>query len=78
MCVLQVKDVQLNCMVNRELTRRIKFGQEVAWASRAVHSDLHVTLNLVKVMDKNAGLWEHSAESKVNKVPWNCMMCLPL
>ena len=53
-------------MVNRELTRRVKFGQEVAWASRAIHSDLHVTLDLVKTMDKKAGLWEHSLESKVS------------
>ena len=55
-----MKDIQLNCMVNRELTRRVKFGQEVAWASRAVHSDLHVTLNLAKTMDKKTGLWEHA------------------
>ena len=65
---LQVKDVQLNCMVNRELTRRVKFGQEVAWASRAVHADLHVTYNLVKTMDEKAKLWEHSLGSDNTKV----------
>lgn len=56
-------------MVNRELTRRVKFGQEVAWASRPVSSDILVTLDLVKALDKKAGLWEHamleSAELKV-------------
>jgi hypothetical protein len=63
----KVKDVQLNCMVNRELTRRVKFGQEVSWASRAVHADLHVTLNLVKTMDEKAKLWEHSLGSDNTK-----------
>lgn len=47
-------------MVNRELTRRVKFGQEVAWASRAVHSDVHTTLSLVKALDKKTGLWEYA------------------
>ena len=65
---VQVKDVQLNCMVNRELTRRIKFGQEVTWASRAVHADLHVTLNLVTTMDERAKIWEHSLGSDDLKV----------
>ena len=52
--------MQLNCMVNRELTRRVKFGQEVAWASRAAHADLLLVLSLVETMDKRAGLWEHA------------------
>ena len=55
-------------MVNRELTRRVKQGQEVAWASRAVHSDIHVILDLVKAMDKKAGLWENARESEELKV----------
>ena len=57
---MQVKDAQLNCMVNRELTRRVKFGQEIAWASRAAHNDLLLVLSLVEAMDKKAGLWEHA------------------
>ena len=53
-------------MVNRELTRRVKFGQEIAWASRAVHSDLLATLNLVKFMDRKAQQWEfYAADPKV-------------
>jgi hypothetical protein len=56
----KVKDVQLNCMVNRELTRRVKFGQEVAWASRAAHNDLLLVLSLVEAMDTRAGLWKHA------------------
>ena len=57
-------------MINRELTRRVKFGQEVSWASRAVHSDILVTLELIKALDKRAELWERSLlesiEPKVN------------
>ena len=52
--------MQLNCMVNRELTRRVKFGQEVAWASRAAHNDLLLVLSLVEAMDTRAGLWKHA------------------
>ena len=55
-------------MVNRELTRRVKYGQEVAWSSRAIHSDLHVILDLVKAVDKKADLWEHTDESEEKKV----------
>ena len=59
---VQVKDVQLNCMVNRELTRRVKTGQDVSWASRAVHKDLHLLLRLVTALDKKMGLWEYGDE----------------
>lgn len=58
--------MQLNCMVNRELSRRVKFGQEVAWASRAVHSDLTMTLELVKKMDSNSGVWQGDTGDKVS------------
>jgi hypothetical protein len=63
----KVKGVQLNCMVNRELTRRVKFGQEIAWASRAVHCDLHNALTLVKSMDERAQLWEHCTVDSEDK-----------
>ena len=62
----------LNCMVNRDLTRRVKLGQEVAWASRAVHSDLHLILRLVKTMDQKAGLWEHVTTAENAKVQYAC------
>ena len=64
---MQVKDIQLNCMVNRELTRRVKFGPEVAWASRAVHSDLLLILNLVKSMDTKASFLESAMLSEQDK-----------
>ena len=47
-------------MINRELTRRVKFGQEVSWASKSVHSDILVTLDLVKALDEKEKLWEYS------------------
>lgn len=59
---VQVKDVQLNCMVNRELTRRVKVCQDVSWASRAVHMDLHLLLRLVTALDKKMELWEYGEE----------------
>ena len=68
-----MKDVQLNCMVNRELTRRVKLGQEVAWASRAIHSDLLLVQQLVKTIDKKAELWEYAllAEQDTAKVQFD-------
>lgn len=65
--IVQVKDIQLNCMVNRELTRRVKFGPEVAWASRAVHSDLLLIQNLVKSMDSKVSFWEPAMLSEQDK-----------
>ena len=57
-----MKTVQLNCMVNRELTRRVKVGPESTWASRAVHKDIHLLLRLVTALDKKTGLWDNGEE----------------
>ena len=45
---LQIKDCQLSCMVNRELTRRVKHCPSSAWARRSLHSDLQHLLKLIK------------------------------
>ena len=73
---MQVKDIQLNCMVNRELTRRVKFGPEVAWASRAVHSDLLLILNLVKSMDTKASFLESAVLSEEDKAKVHVYSCI--
>lgn len=65
-------------MVNRELTRRVKFGQEVAWASRAVHSDLHITLSLVKALDKKTGLWERAVSDTTDQKVFHTCICATL
>ena len=58
---LQIKDCQLNCMINRELTRRVKLmSGGVAWGRRAVHSDMHLLLRLVRALDEAKELWEYS------------------
>ena len=59
----QLKDVQLNCMVNRDLTRRVKqcpLGG-VAWARRAIHSDLLLALKLISALDQKGELWEYAS-----------------
>ena len=68
--------MQLNCMVNRELTRRVKFGQEVAWASRAVHADLLLVLSLIEAMDKKAGLWGHATLDESDTAGKVCILVL--
>jgi hypothetical protein len=45
---VKVKDCQLSCSVNRDLTRRIKHGAPATWTRKAVHSDLHSAIALIK------------------------------
>ena len=57
---LQIKDCQLNCMVNRDLTRRVKQCSGVAWAQKAVQSDMTVVHRLIQLLDEKNKLWEHA------------------
>ena len=57
---LQIKDCQLNCMVNRDLTRRVKQCSGVAWAQKAVQSDMTVVHRLIQILDEKNKLWEHA------------------
>lgn len=45
---LKVNDWQLACSVNRDLTRRVKHVSSITWSRRAVHSDLHQAIALVR------------------------------
>lgn len=56
----KVKDCQLSCIVNRDLTRRIKPGSEAAWSKRVLSEDVQVLLRLIHNLDKMAELWEHA------------------
>ena len=47
-------------MVNRDLTRRTKYGVGVLWAKKVVHSDLHLILRVIQALDQKNELWEHS------------------
>ena len=65
----------MNCMVNRDLTRRVKqTAQGAVWARKAVHSDLHLVLQLLKALDEKNELWEYAkvqpmtGEEEVEKV----------
>jgi len=44
----KVKDTQLTCSVNRDLTRRVKQAPAASWTRKAVRSDLQFALNLVR------------------------------
>lgn len=45
---VKVKDSQLSCSVNRDLTRRVKHAPPAAWTRKAVHSDLLMAIMLVR------------------------------
>lgn len=45
---VKVKDCLLSCSVNRRLTRRIKNAPAATWTRSAVHSDLHMAIELVR------------------------------
>ena len=45
---MKVKDSLLACSVNRDLTRRVKHAAPAAWARQAVHSDLQLTVKLIR------------------------------
>ena len=47
-------------MVNRDLTRRVKQCSGVAWAQKAVQSDVAVVHRLIQILDKKNKLWEHA------------------
>ena len=47
-------------MVNRDLTRRVKQCSGVAWAQKAVQSDVMVVHRLIQILDKKNKLWEHA------------------
>ena len=47
-------------MVNRELSRRVKHSPGVAWAHKAVQSDVGLVLQLIQALDKKNNLWEHA------------------
>lgn len=68
--LVKVKDCLLSsCSVNRELTRRVKHRSPATWTRKAVHSDLHMAMELINFLDKKTDLWENSAacESGVKK-----------
>ena len=58
----KIKEAQLSCSVNRELTRRIKHAPAATWSRKAVHSDLLMAIKLVKFWDEKNQLWEHSPD----------------
>ena len=57
----KVKDTQLSCIVNRDLTRRVKCGSEMSWSKRVLLEDVQLLLRVIHVLDKKAELWEHAS-----------------
>ena len=55
-----MKDCQLSCIVNRDLTRRVKCGSEAAWSKRVLLEDVQLLLRVIHMLDKKAELWEHA------------------
>lgn len=45
---VKVSDCLLSCSVNRDLTRRVKHSPPATWTRKAVHSDLHMAIELVR------------------------------
>ncbi len=61
----KIKDTLLSCSVNRELTRRVKHAPPATWTRKAVHTDLHQVIKLVKFWDEKNRLWEHAPDGTV-------------
>ena len=57
----KVKDTQLSCIVNRDLTRRVKCGLEASWSKRVLLEDVQLLLRVIHALDKKAELWEHAS-----------------
>ena len=47
--LIDTQELCLNCMVNRDLTRRIKAASGATWSRKAIHSDLKRALQLIRL-----------------------------
>lgn len=45
---MKVRECQLACTINRDLTRRVKHAPPSSWARKAVHSDLQLAIKLIE------------------------------
>ena len=63
----QIKGVQLNCQVNKDLTRRVKPVPPVTWARGVVIHDIQQLQKIVEVFDKKGKLWQYQEKEEDHK-----------
>ena len=61
---LQVKDVELSPVVNRDLSRRVRAVSGAATAKQVIRDDIKVTAKLIRELDKKAALYEKESKEE--------------
>ena len=64
----QIKGVQLNCQVNKDLSRRVKPVPSVTWARGVIIHDIRQLLKIIEVFDKKGQIWQYKVKEESKKV----------
>ena len=61
---MQIKDAELNPVVNRDLSRRVRSVSGITFAKQVIREDIKLAAQLVRILDKKAAVYEKEKKTE--------------